>query len=168
MRNALPPNPRFGRRRDDKNEAGLENAGTVGLDHDCRPSGSHCGARLASSGDAGVAPVAERREYNVRQPVRREHHDPWDGTGDYLLGTYYDTENSGLTFRYTYDDGDHWVTPGSSSGFGEEVASGLYTFTGNGPDGAYEMATWAWDLGDNFIINPIGGSDPLDFTCSIQ
>src|SRR3990170_3297623 len=40
--------------------------------------------------------------------------------------------------------------------------------TGDGPDGAYEMATWAWNLGDNFIINPMGGSDPLDFTCSIQ
>ena len=93
---------------------------------------------------------------------------PWDGTGDYLLGTYYDSGNSGLTFRYSYDDGDHWVTPGPSSGFGEEVASGLYTFTGDGPDGAYEMATWAWNLGDNFIINPMGGSDPLDFTCSIQ
>ena len=90
---------------------------------------------------------------------------PWDGTGDYLLGTYYDSGNSGLTFRYTYNDGDNWELGGA--GFGDEVASGLYVFSGDGPDGAYEIPTWTHGFGvDTFIINPIGGSGALNFTCS--
>lgn len=97
---------------------------------------------------------------------------PWDGTGDYLFGTYVDTSNSGLTFKYSYDDGNTWVIPGAGSHFGDEYSSPPpppYTYTyvfSDGNGGAYQIQTWSGGTQSPFIIRAIGGIGVPDFTCT--
>lgn len=100
-------------------------------------------------------------------PCGGSYQNPWDGTGDYLFGTYYDTGNSGLTFKYSYNNGADWETPGSP--FGDQQPSPpyyIYLFS-NGVDySPYQMPTWTHGTESPFIIRAIGGSGVPDFTCT--
>jgi hypothetical protein len=91
---------------------------------------------------------------------------PWDGTDDYLFGTYYDTANSGLTFSYSYNSAN-WESPGSP--FGDQQPSPpsyLYLFS-DGSGGDYQIPTWTHGIPAThvFTIHPVGGSGADDFVC---
>ena len=88
---------------------------------------------------------------------------PWDGEEDYLIGSFYDGSTSGALFRYSYNGGTNWVTPGSGSHFGDELFTGFYWFH-NGNNYPYQIPTWSYGV-TTFIINAYNVIGIPDFTC---